>query len=156
MVRPSLRGPFFARLLVLSCSPGLAGCTTNEKALPGSKYVVTAPKTQFYKYGPAQTFGADFQLNKDQPVTMIERSFGYSRVMTGDGITGYVPSEDLKLAPPDPVSRAATPAKFGGLFSGKPKRSNVQPTPGSPLFDTSDLPPAPLPDKPSPKPRFRF
>ncbi len=147
---------------MLFCCAALAACATKAPVLPGSKYMVIVEKTPFYKYGPAQTFGADFQLLKDQRVTMIQRSFGYSRVMTADGVTGFVPSDDLGLAPPEPVVRATPAPKFGGLFSGKPKRSNVESTPGSPLFDTSEFPAAPLPDKPEPKgppkpaPRFRF
>jgi hypothetical protein len=148
----------------LACTAVLSGCATPKEAvLPGSKYIVTAKRTAFYKYGPAQAFGADFQLNKDQRVTILERSFGYSHVTTADNVTGYVASEDLKPAPPDPIVRPtpspALPQGSGGLFSGKVQRSNVEPTLGAPLFDTSDLP-SPPSDKPDGRPgspfRFRY
>jgi hypothetical protein len=36
-----------------------------------------------------------------------------------------------------------------GWFTGKPKRSNVLPTPADPLFDVNDVP-LPMPDTSSP------
>jgi hypothetical protein len=137
----------------------LAGCS-HELAPPGSRFLVSAQSAQFYKYGPAQSFGADFVLPKGQRVIMLDRSFGFSRVMTEDGITGWVASEELSPAPPEPRRSVATASRRGGgpdrMYSGPRKQSKVEPVPGDPLFDMSDLPP-PMPDEPVPvKPKFRI
>ena len=125
----------------------LPGCTTGGSAGSG-RYVVTAPKSPFFKYGPAQAFGADFALNRGQFVTVTENSFGFSKVTTDDGIAGYMPSEDLIPAPPEPAPQIrATPRTasrrnrgeetFNGAgIKGSP--SNIEP--GLPLFDVNDLP----------------
>ena len=142
----------------------LSGCS-HELAPPGSRFQVTTPNAQFYKYGPAQSFGADFVLPKGQRVIMLERSFGFSRVMTDDGITGWIASEEIAPAPPEPKKPGAVAAKgrrSGGggggverMYSGPRKNSKVEAVPGDPLFDMSDLPP-PMPEEPvQPKPKFR-
>ena len=135
----------------------LSGCA-KELAPPGSRFQVSVQGAQFYKYGPAQSFGADFVLPKGQRVIMLERSFGFSKVMTDDGITGWVASEELSPAPPEPKRPAALAGRRGGpdrMFSGPRKNSKVDAVPGDPLFDMSDLPP-PMTDEPSaPKPKFR-
>jgi len=132
----------------------LAACTTGGVTPPGSRFIVVVPKSAFYKYGPAQSFGPDFQLTKGQKVTMLERTFGYSRVTTDEGVTGYISSDEVIPAPPEPPPPKATPKpKSGGgrsWFSGAPKHSDVEGTPGSPLFDVNDVP-APLPTEPEPK-----
>ncbi|MES2570387.1 MAG: SH3 domain-containing protein [Verrucomicrobiota bacterium] len=139
-----------------------AACMTRLAQAPGSTYVVTAPKAAFYKYGPAQSFGPDFQLSKGQKVTMIERTYGFSRVKTQDGTVGYIAGDDIKFEPPAPVPGGtggpggAAGAVVAGVSPPMPKRgggvwvekhSNVAPTPESPLFDVSDLPTPPLPEK---------
>ena len=136
----------------------LAACS-RELAPPGSRFLVSAQSSQFYKYGPAQSFGADFVLPKGQRVIMLDRSFGFSRVMTDDGITGWVASEELSPAPPEPRRTASKGRRGGGggsrMYSGPRKNSNVEAVPGDPLFDMSDLPP-PMPDEAqAPKPNFR-
>ena len=137
----------------------LAGCA-RELAPPGSRFQVSAHSAQFYKYGPAQSFGADFVLPKGQRVIMLDRSFGFSRVMTDDGISGWVASEDIAPAPPEPRRTTVTAGRRGGggsprLYSGPRKQSRVEAVPGDPLFDMSDLPP-PMPEEPVlPKPKFR-
>ena len=134
----------------------LGGCTAGEKAAAGSRYVVTAPHAQFYKYGPAQSFGPDFVLEKGQKVTMLERSFGYSRITTDQGVTGYISSDEVTPAPPEPQA-TPSPEVRGSVRSGRPKRSNVRGTPGLPLFDVNDVP-MPLPGNPEPRsePKFRY
>ena len=136
----------------------LAGCA-HELAPPGSRFLVSAQSSQFFKYGPAQSFGADFVLPKGQRVIMLQRSFGFSKVMTEDGITGWVASEELAPAPPEPRKAAVKGGRKGGppdrMFSGPRKNSKVEAVPGDPLFDMSDLPP-PMPEEaPAPKPKFR-
>ena len=137
----------------------LSGCST-ELAPPGSHFIVSAQHAQFYKYGPAQSFGADFVLPKGQRVIMLQRSYGFSRVMTDDGVTGWVASEELNPAPPEPKRPTAlTGRRSGGggdrMYSGPRKGSKVEPVPGDPLFDMSDLPPPPGEEPPPPKPKFR-
>lgn len=132
----------------------LGGCTTRDAVPSGSRYIVTAQRAQFYKYGPAQSFGPDFVLEKGQKVTMLERSFGYSRITTDQGITGYISSDEVVPAPPEPPP---TPAARGNASVGRPKRSNVRGTPESLLFDVNDVP-MPLPGNPEPRsePKFRY
>jgi hypothetical protein len=147
-----------AGLALLGC--WLAGCASKELAPPGSRFVVSADRAQFYKYGPAQSFGADFVLPKGQRVIMLQRSFGFSKVMTEDGISGWVASEEVRPAPPEPRQLASRRGADRGsgperMFSGPRKSSKVEPVPGDPLFDMSDLPP-PMPEEPAlPKPKFR-
>lgn len=85
----------------------------------GSRFVVSASFAEFYKNGPAQdvgyaqhTFdnylasqytGPDFQLPKGASVTMLKRESGYSKVVTDNGVAGYVANE--KLAPAPAVAR---------------------------------------------------
>ncbi|RYD68632.1 MAG: hypothetical protein EOP84_29890 [Verrucomicrobiaceae bacterium] len=140
----------------------LSGCASNEPMPPSNKFLVSVKNAQFYKYGPAQAFGADFNLVQGQKVTMLKREYGYSRVMLEDGTSGYMATEELKPAPPEPPPPKPAPVRKssgGGWFSsGKPKRSNVQPTPTDPLFDVNDVP-LPLPDEepvPTSKPDFRY
>ena len=128
------------------------GCSTEQTGAAGNRYVVTGSNAQFYKYGPAQSFGADLVLPKGRILTMVQRSFGYSRVTTDDGVTGYVATDDVTPAPPEPVAPAQPVAH---MTSGKPKRSNVKGTPEEPLFDVNDVP-MPLPGDPEPRVEKRF
>jgi hypothetical protein len=153
----------------------LTGCaTSNEPMPPSNKYMVSVKSAQFYKSGPAQAFGADMTLTQGQKVTMVNREFGYSKVVLEDGTSGYMATEELKPAPPEPPPPKPLPeikpqssGATGWFSSGKPKRSNVQPTPTDPLFDVNDVPlplmdgePAspsiPTSDSPTPEPGFRF
>jgi len=140
-------------LCVLSALP--IGCTTGSTPAVGSRYVVTGSNAQFYKYGPAQSFGPDLVIPRGRKVTMLQRAFGYSRVTTDDGLTGYVATDDISLAPPEPPPPRATP--IPARVSQVQKRSNVHGTPGEPLFDVNDVP-MPLPGDPVKKtdPRFRY
>jgi hypothetical protein len=143
--------------LAFSAAAIFGSCTSGPAVPPGSRYIVTASRAQFYKYGPAQTFGPDFALGKGQKVTMVQHSFGYSRVTTDDGVTGYVSSDEVAPAPPEPKPPSTpVPAPHASVFSGRPKQSNVRGTPGSPLFDVNDVP-MPLPSDPPRKdnPKFR-
>lgn len=133
----------------------LAACATNSaKIPPGAQCEVAVSRTPFYKYGPAQTFGADESVTQGTRVTMVERDFGFSRVTLPNGTTGYVATEDLKPLPPEPKpnpnERVVTNRKMPRLFTAPVKRSNVESTPGDPLFDINDVP-LPMSDPP-PKP----
>ena len=138
----------------------LSACATKQ-AKAGTRYVITAPKTAFYKYGPAQSFGPDTTLPQGTIVTMLESTWGFCHVMTDTGLGGYVSSDDLKLAPPAAATPNPTPAdnsRKPQFFSGRPKQNTIRPTPGGPLFDVNEAP-MPLPDNnppPGPKPKFRY
>ncbi len=144
-------------LVALTC---LAAFTACENTIPsGASYVVAVPKAAFYKYGPAQSFGPDFSLDQDTRVTVLQHDMGFSRVTTADGTSGYVSNDDIKPAPPatpTPQESATARARLKPVFGTKPKPSNVQPVPGSPLFENGDLPPLPEKSEPKPKPGFRF
>ena len=121
------------------------GCeSAGQKGLPpAGRYVVSAAKTLFYHYGPAQASGPDLQLSKGQRVTVVKREFGYSRVVLDDGQSGYVATEDIAPAPPE-----AAP-------SPTPKSRRERPEPMSPRLPRGDFDkPLPLPE--TPKPSFRF
>ncbi len=141
----------------------LAACAT-PPVKTGTRYMVTAPKTAFYKYGPAQSFGPDTTLPQGTIVTMLQSTWGFCHVMTATGLSGYVSSDDLKIAPPVAAAAATPPpmlavnTKRPRFSNARPKPSNIRPTPGGPLFDMSDVP-MPLPDSPEsaePKPKFRY
>ena len=140
----------------------LAGCAASGGPQPPTdQYVVTVPQAQFYKYGPAQAFGADGVLTQGQQVKMLKREFGYSRVMLDNGQSGYVSTDDLKPAPPAPPPPRATPTPRPAFTGGPRKRGSMEPrpVPGAPLFDVSDVPAPPLPkepEKPAPAPTFRY
>jgi len=141
--------------VILICLAVLAGCETTP-GVSGGRALVAVSTTAFYKYGPAQTFGPDFLLKQDTKVTVLKRDWAFTRVMTDDGTAGYIASEDLKAAPPEPPPMTGSASGVRTTSSGKPKRSNVESTPGSPLFDMTDLPALPADELPKPAPDFRF
>lgn len=143
-------------------------CTTT-KAKPGAtasaakpkagRFMVGVKKSPFYKYGPAQAFGPDFALPQGQRLTLIDQSFGFSRVMTDDGVSGFMPTEDLVPATPEPAPPAAprmasrrgqTGSGSGERFYNGPVRKSrpIEPMDDAPpLFDVFDVP---LPSDPEP------
>ena len=146
-------------LLTTACLTLLAGC---ENTIPsGATYVISAPRAPFYKYGPAQSFGPDFTLDQDTRVTILQHDMGFSRITTANGLSGYVSNDDIKPAPPEPPTpqeSAIAKNRLKPVFGtgSKPKQSDVRPVPGSPLFESGDLPPLPEKSEPKPNPRFRF
>ena len=126
-----------AVLLVMTTS--LSACTTGSQGHPGNRYLVSGSTNEFYKYGPAQAFGPDVNLPKGLKVTMLDRQFGYSHIQLDDGQTGYIATDDLKSAPPEPK---ATPAPSRVARN----RSSHIPTPPERGLDMSDVPAPPLPD----------
>lgn len=136
-------------LLCLALVAGLGGCASKVVVPPGTICEISGTHAPFYKYGPAQSFGADEVLPQGTRVTLIERGFGFSRVMRENGVTGYISTEDFTPLPPEktkPGATAATGSKRRGsggaqrVFDGPVRRSNVEPTPGDPLFDVNDVP----------------
>lgn len=108
----------WASALLLSAIT-LASCTTpttTQTSAAGGAYVVTASKANFFKYGPAQGAGPDFNLLKGQRVTMVKREFGFSKVQTAEGETGYVATEELAVAPPEVAPAVALPGP-SSIFS---------------------------------------
>jgi hypothetical protein len=69
--------------------------TAKAKAPATDRYKVTADTTPFYTYGPQEPNGPDDILKKDTKLTLLQRSYGYSRVTTPDGKSGYVGTEDI-------------------------------------------------------------
>ena len=164
--------------LGLACAL-LHGCASTDPTGGAGHYEIRTD-TPMFRYGPAQSFGPDFSLKQGTHVVMVRRDFGYSRVMTDEGQTGYVATEDLipmaapKLAarsgggsnsnnypglPPQWQGRTVTPSDGrGGRFAGP-----VMPT--GALFGPGDLPPLPEQGEPghpanpekhsTPKPEFR-
>jgi uncharacterized protein YgiM (DUF1202 family) len=144
-------------LAALICFAALSACAAKSSG-SGGLYVVYARETGFYKYGPAQTFGADFTLPEGTRVTMLQNSWGFAHVMTADGTSGYVSSDDLRPAPLERT--ASTGSSSAGRNSStafnKLKHSYVRPTPGSPLFEAGELPLPENSEPPKPAPGFRF
>lgn len=141
----------------LALALALSACASSGPRIPpGSQMEISAARAPFYKYGPAQTFGADDMLPAGTRVTLIQRSMGFSRVMQASGITGYVSNEDLRPAPAEPPPPAPgtvkTNRKLEKLFTAPAKRSYVKPTPSDPLFDVSDVP-LPMKDEPPANPK---
>ena len=149
---------------MMICLATFSACETNTVP-SGSKFIVSTPKAPFYKFGPAQSFGPDFVLNEGAKVTMLEHSFGYSRVMTEDGTAGFVSTDDLKPAPPGPYTTSRNTKTNYTIQLDRPifdqqksveKHSNVPPTSGSPLFDAGDNPMPQNSSPPKPTPSFHF
>src|ERR1700677_3535527 len=88
------------------------------------RYIVKADTTPFFKFGPAQANGPDLRLKKDDLVTMVQRQYGYSRVLSPDGDAGYVPTDDIAPAPVQPPALASATSKKsthgGGPHGGSP------------------------------------
>jgi hypothetical protein len=147
-------------VLSLAATLSFAACASSKKVIPpGAPCVVTGARAQLFKYGPAQSFGADLTLEYGTHVTMIQRAYGYSRVMTENGITGFVSNDEIDpVNTPPPKKDEKPPVTNRTLpkaFTGPVKHSNVAPTPGDPLFDVNDTP-LPVADDAPKKPQFRM
>jgi hypothetical protein len=166
------RAARMALLCAFSCAV-VTGCLFQGKSPAGStaaahpkspatdRYKVKADTTPFYIYGPQQPSGPDVSLKKDARLTMVSRSFGYSRVTTTDGKTGYVGTEDIEplsaeeianenaaLQPvPLPLPPGAGSQGSGGTYTIPPEAGNDE---RLPLSD-----PAPTP-KPMLTAPFRY
>jgi hypothetical protein len=76
----------------------------NANAPASDRYKVTADTTAFYLYGPQQPSGPDQTLKKNDKLTMLKRSYGFSRVKAPDGQTGYVGTEDIAPLTPEEIA----------------------------------------------------
>jgi uncharacterized protein YgiM (DUF1202 family) len=138
---------------------GLAGCARGVSGPKTGYYVVSVPQASFYKSGPAQSFGPDFVLKKGDRVTMLDRQWGFSRVLTDNGVAGYIANEEIAPTAAAAAQRGASAARGNvpgaGLPAGRAGRNQVQDVPGNPLFNVNDVP-LPMLDEPAkPRPQFR-
>ena len=157
----SLRGAAATALLIASCF--LAGCAM-EPMPTGSRLVISAPIAELYKNGPAQdpsfqspqlasfrtvsgpSAGPDAQLPRGASVTLLRREIGFSRVVTDDGMVGYVANDQLQKAPA--ITRAAAtaaPSWSPPGWRGNPSPSRSKPPRTSPPEEKLDLSDIPLP-----------
>ncbi|MEI7776883.1 MAG: hypothetical protein WCK17_19165, partial [Verrucomicrobiota bacterium] len=90
---------------------------------------------------------------------MLRKEFGYSRVMTESGQTGYVATEDIVPAPPEPKHNNTTrTGKLPPTGTNRPgvSSSNNRVLQGGPLFGPGELPPLPEREESGSKPEFRY
>jgi hypothetical protein len=159
--------------LALACASALAfsACAGSN---PGNSnyYAVSAKMAQVYRFGPAQPTGADALLKQGQRVTMLRQEFGYSRVMTEDGMTGYIANDLIAPTSPPEKPRTTKPGLFSwGKLPPLPSRGTSIPgvssanraiLQGGPLFANDELPPLPDGDSRAngrsskPRPGFRI
>ena len=137
------------------------GCAASKPGKGDGYFAVTAKMAQVYRFGPSQPTGADALLKQGQRVMMLRQEFGYSRVMTEDGMTGYVANDLITPAPPPDKPRSA-PGIFTMNLPPLPSRGTSMPGVSSanrailqsdPLFGGGKLPPLPNTDA---RPGFRF
>ena len=115
---------------VIACAVALAlsSCATSKPAKGNVYYAVSAKLAQVYRFGPSQPTGADALLKQGQRIVMLRQEYGFSRVMTDDGmvlaglITWPDASELLILDPSDlsaePLARVHIPVAIAaGLHS---------------------------------------
>ena len=151
----SVRGTtLILRLLLAFLGAGFfPGCAGIDPVKGDGYYVVSAKETQLYRFGPAQTSGADSNLKQGRRLIMLRREYGYSRVKTEDDQqTGFVANEHIAPAPPPKKTLAGTPGNPFGNLPPLPSRgtgipgvssANRQVMQSDPLFGGSDLPPLP-------------
>ena len=160
------RTTLIARLvLTLAGCAFPAGCATTDPGKGEGYYAVSVKQTQVYRFGPAQTSGADAILTQGQRVTMLRHEYGYSRVMTEDGQTGYVANDHIAPAPPPEKPRGRSswnpfaslpPLPSRGTAVRGVSSANRAVMESAPLFGNRDLPPLPDgSDGADHKPRFR-
>ena len=130
-------------------------------------YAVSAKLAQVYRFGPSQPTGADAMLKQGQRIIMLRQEYGYSRVMTEDGLTGFVANDLIAPAPPPQKPRTFPGTLAWGNLPPLPDRGRGIPGVSSanrailenaPLFGGDPLPPLPDGDGQVQKklPGFRF
>lgn len=155
--------------VAISLAAMMSGCNSMDVAANTGHYEVRV-ETPMFRYGPAQSFGPDFTLKQGQHVVLMRKDYGYSRVMTDDGQSGYVATEDILPSKAPAIAANKRPANNypglpshwqgrtiapsdgrGGRFSGPVQSAGA-------LFSPEELPP--LPDSQGgegkPKPEFRY
>jgi hypothetical protein len=139
----------------------LGGCAASKPGKGDGYFAVSAKQAQVYRFGPSQPTGADALLKQGQLVIMLRQEFGYSRVMTEDGMTGYIANDLITPAPPPERPRTSS-GNFTMNLPPLPSRGTAIPGVSSanrailqsdPLFGGDKLPPLPNLDA---RPGFRF
>lgn len=156
---PAIEAAFYLRCLAaVGVLLFAVGCSTTPAPV-GSTFVVSASKAQFFKNGPAEQFsyveptfdqniqaegiGPDFELPKGAHLTMLKREFGYSRVVTDEGIVGYVSNDQMSVAPS--LARVTRPAVTNPRSYRETPKNNTSPHPRKPAEPGLDLNDVPLP-----------
>lgn len=145
-----------------------SSCAASKAGKGDLYYAVSAKQAQLYRFGPSQPMGADQMLRQGDRIIMLRQEYGYSRVMTEDGTTGYIANDFIAPAPP-PEKPRTIPASALAWANLPPLPSRGTGIPGvssanrailqsDPLFGGDKLPPLPDPDPQNtkPKPGFRF
>ncbi len=139
------------RLLLAAFCALLAGCAGEtfapEKA---PEYVTIRDFSPFYRLGPQQGRGPDASLQSGTRVKMLRREMGYSLVQIEDLRTGYIPNENITVAPPRPPGQA--PATGGIASSFAKRRGGRQQAENSPIYSGPQVNDTPLPDANIPPP----
>ena len=139
------------------------GCAASQPGKGDGYFAVSVKQAQVYRFGPAQPTGADALLRQGQRVIMLRQEYGYSRVMTEDGMTGYISNDFIAPAPPPPAKSRPFPGSLAWAnLPPLPSRGTGMPGVSSanrailqndPLFGGGKLPPLPNTEV---KPGFRF
>jgi hypothetical protein len=140
----------------------IGGCAASKPGKGDAYFAVNAKVAQVYRFGPAQPTGADALLKQGQRVIMLRQEYGYSRVMTEEGMTGYIANDLISPAPPPQKPHVPPRGIEWANLSPLPSRGTSVPGVSSanrailqkaPLFGVDDLPPLPSPEA---RPGFRF
>lgn len=147
----------------------LTGCAGSSPGKGDVYCAVSAPQAQVYRFGPSQPTGADALLTRGDRVIMLRQEYGYSRVMTENGLTGFVANDFISPAPPPPKPAALPGAAGFANLPPLPSRGTGIPGVSSanraiiesgPLFGEDPLPPLPdsegTPPAKGKAPGFRF
>ena len=127
-------------------------CATSQPGKGDIYYAVSAQQAQVYRFGPSQPTGADALLKKGQRIIMLRQEYGFSRVMTEDGMTGFIANDLIAPAPPPPKPAPARGDLAWANLPPLPSRGTSVPGVSSanrailehgPLFDQDPLPPLP-------------
>ena len=130
----------------------LGGCAASKPGKGDVYYAVSAKQAQVYRFGPSQPTGADALLKQGQRMIMLRQEFGYSRVMTEDGMAGYVANDLIVPATPPERPRASPGILAWANLPPLPSRGTSVPGVSSanrailesgPLFGVDPLPPLP-------------
>ncbi len=96
----------------------LGGCAGSQLGKGQIYYAVSGQQAQVYRFGPSQPTGADALLKKGQRIIMLRQEYGFSRVMTEDGMTGFIANDLIAPAPPPP--KPITPTRSAIAFANLP------------------------------------
>jgi hypothetical protein len=120
-------------LAICGCGHRSAPQGNRVAAKHDALFAVKVDKTAFYEFGPMQARGPDRQLSRDTLVTLIRRSFGYSKVRLEDGQVGFVANDDVDRAPERLIAQTRSDA------------DDLPPPPPVSLPTSPDVEPTPLP-----------